>query len=128
MNIREHLRDAPLAIDVSALLVQTEERMKRAVVARVVTHAARELGGILVGDLLACPGRRAVVGLVHASTAMPLARRLVLRRADPRAAILSAARARRADLIAVAPYSVVTGALTPGVDATAADTESRRAV
>ena len=48
--------------------------------------------------------RRAVVGLVHASAAVPLARCLELRRADPRTAILSAARARRADLIALGTH------------------------
>ena len=48
--------------------------------------------------------RRAVVDLVDSSAAAPLARRLVLRRADPRSAILSVARARGADLIALGTH------------------------
>ena len=64
-EIREHLSDAPLAIEVAALLVETEERVQRGVVARVGADPAGELGGILVGDvLLGGGGGRRVVGEV----------------------------------------------------------------
>jgi hypothetical protein len=63
-EIREHLRDAPLAIDVARLLVEAEERVERAVVTRVMTDAPGELRRILVGEVLRACGAGAVIGEV----------------------------------------------------------------